>query len=162
FSALANQITTGFLAFGSQVVVDSPPRRTRANAWTLLQQCWDALDHVPSRRRAPAAGGGTALVSMIEHLLIHLRRKSLIVLVSDFRTDEPLFDSRALSMLAARHEVIAVIPEDPGERALPSGPGFLQVRDLESGRRGIISLGTRTRERFAAEATARRAALAAA
>ena len=154
FSALANQITTGFLAFDEEVVVDSPPRRTRSAAWAVLQECWAALDRPPRRRRA-----GTALVPMVEHLLATLRRKSVVVLVSDFMSDERLFESRAVSMLAARHEVIAVIPEDPGERELPPGPGFLRVRDLESGRFTTVSLGARTRQRFAADAAERRAAM---
>jgi uncharacterized protein (DUF58 family) len=149
FSALSNQITTGFLAFADRVVVESPPRRTRAAAWAVLQQCWDASTRA----------GRTALVPMVQHLLASLRRKSIIVLVSDFLTDEDLVDSRALAMLAARHEVIAVIPEDPAERELPAGPGVLQVRDLESGRHAAIGLGARTRRRYAADAAARREAL---
>ena len=149
FSALSTQINTGFLAFSERVVVDSPPRRSRAAAWAVLQQCW----------AASTGSGRTALGPMVDHLLATLRRQSIVVLVSDFLTDEALFDGRALAMLAARYEVIAVIPEDPFERELPAGPGVLQVRDLESGRHGVIGLGKRARERYAADATARREAL---
>src|SRR5262249_25111634 len=132
-----------------RVVVDSPPRRTRAAAWAVLQQCWDAA----------ASGGRTALVPTVEHLLTSLRRKCIVMLVSDFLTEGPLFETRAPSMLAARHELIAVVPEDPAERELPAGPGFLQVRDLESGRHRVIGLGARSRRRYTAEAAARRDAL---
>src|SRR5262249_3130852 len=93
------------------------------------------------------------------HLLASLRRRCIVMLVSDFLTEEPLFESRALSMLAARHEVIAVVPEDPAERELPAGPGFLQVRGLESGRHRVIGLGRRSRRPSTAEAAARRDAL---
>jgi uncharacterized protein (DUF58 family) len=154
FSALSNQITTGFMAFADRVLVESPPRRTRAAAWAVLQQCWNAPGG-----GARGAGSKTALMPMIDHLLRTLRRTSIVVLVSDFLSDEDLFESRALSMLAARHEVIAVIPEDPAERELPAGPGFLRVRDLESGRSTAIGLGARTRRRYAADAAARRDAL---
>ena len=40
FSALSDQINTGFMAFADRVVAFSRPRRTRAAAWEVLQQCW--------------------------------------------------------------------------------------------------------------------------
>jgi len=146
FSALSNQINTGFLAFSDRVLTSSPPRRTRAAAWSVLQQCWTAQ----------SASGRTALVPMLRHLLSTLRRMSIVFLVSDFMTDENVFESRDLSMLAAKHDVIAVVPEDPGERALPAGSGYMQVRDLESGRHATIDLGSRSRRAYAAAADRRR------
>src|SRR3989304_679346 len=38
FSALSDQINTGFLAFADRVVDFSPPRRARAAAWTILSR----------------------------------------------------------------------------------------------------------------------------
>ena len=56
-------------------------------------------------------------------------------------------------MLAARHDVIAVVPEDPAERELPDGPGYIQVRDVESGRQAAVSLSDRVHAGlYAAEA----------
>ena len=152
FSALASQINTGFLAFSDRVVVASPPRRTRAAAWAVLEECW----------AAPRGSGRTALVPMLRQLARTLKRMSIVFLVSDFLTDEDLFGSPELAMLAARHDVIAVVPEDPTESDLPAGPGYLSVRDLESGRRATVSLGARSRARFAAEGARRRQALSAA
>jgi uncharacterized protein (DUF58 family) len=150
FSALSSQINTGFLAFSDRVIVAQPPRRTRAAAWAILQQCWSA----------PAGTGRTALVSMVQQLARTLKRTSIVFLVSDFLTDEDLFGGPDLAMLAARHEVIGVVPEDPAERELPPGPGYLRVRDLESGRQGTVDLGPRTRVRYATDARVRRASLA--
>jgi uncharacterized protein (DUF58 family) len=150
FSALSSQINTGFLAFSDRVIVAHPPRRTRAAAWAILQQCWSA----------PAGTGRTALVSMVQQLARTLKRMSIVFLVSDFLTDENLFGGPDLAMLAARHEVIGVVPEDPAERELPPGPGYLRVRDLESGRQATVDLGARTRMRYATDARVRRASLA--
>jgi hypothetical protein len=80
--------------------------------------------------------------------------------VSDFITDEDLFGSQELAMLAAKHDVIAVVPMDPAEGALPSGGGYMQVRDLESGRQIAVSLSARTRRAYEAETRERRHALA--
>lgn len=149
FSALATQVNTGFAAFADRMLAVSPPRRTRAAAWSILEQCWDAR---PTSAR-------TALVPSLRQLSRTLRRMTMVVLVSDFMTDEDLFGSPELSMLAAAHDVIAVIPEDPLERVLPEGAGVLAVRDLESGRRTTIALGRATRRRYELESQRRREAL---
>ena len=90
FSALASQINTGFLAFSDHVALSRPPRRTRAAAWSMLEQCWSAT----------AGSGRTALVPMVRHLARTLKRMSIVFLVSDFLTDEDLFAGPDLAMLA--------------------------------------------------------------
>jgi uncharacterized protein (DUF58 family) len=151
FSALASQISTGFVAFSDRVAVSTPPRRTRAAAWATLEACW-----------AARGSGRTAILPVLRELTRTLKRMSIVFLVSDFLTDEDLFGGPELAMLAARHDVIAVVPEDPSEASLPQGPGYVSVRDLESGRRATVSLGARSRATFAVEARRRREALAAA
>ena len=66
-----------------------------------------------------------------------LKRMSVVFLVSDFMTDDDVLGSKDLAMLAARHDVIAVVPEDPAETALPAGRGYLRLKDLESGRQVV-------------------------
>jgi uncharacterized protein (DUF58 family) len=149
FSALSDQINTGFMAFADRVVAFSRPRRTRAAAWAVLQQCWSL---------APQPGG-TSMIPAIRHLVATLKKTSVVFLISDFMTDDDLFGSRDLSVLAARHDVIAVIPEDPAEDALPAGGGYVNVRDLESGRRVAVALTERSRRAYADEAKRRRGAL---
>jgi uncharacterized protein (DUF58 family) len=150
FSAVSDQINTGFLAFSDRVLDYSPPRRTRAAAWTVLERCW-ALS---------PQSGRTALLPAIRHMLTALKRMSVVFIVSDFISDEDVFGGTELAMLAARHDVIAVVPLDPTEAALPAGRGYLQVRDLESGRQVAVSLSTRSRRRYADQMQARRDALA--
>jgi len=149
FSAQAHQVATGFLAFADRVIVSQPPRRTRGAAWAMLEACWAARQD----------GGRTALAPVVRHLSHTLKRMTMVFLVSDFQTDEDLFGGPDLAMLAARHDVIAVIPDDPSERALPGGPGYVSVRDLESGRRAAVDLGGRSRRLYEVEARRRRAAL---
>ena len=146
FSAVSDQINTGFLAFAERVLEYTPPRRTRASAWAVLERCW-ALSPRPGR---------TAILPAVRHLLATLKRMSVVFIVSDFMTDEDLFGGRELAMLAARHDVIAVVPQDPSETTLPEGRGYIQVQDLESGRHAAVSLSPRTRRAYAAEMRARR------
>jgi uncharacterized protein (DUF58 family) len=150
FSALSDQINTGFMAFADRVVAFSQPRRTRGAAWAVLEQCWSL---------APQPGA-TAIVPAVRHLVRTLKKTSVVFLVSDFMSDEDLFASRDLAVLAARHDVIAVIPEDLSETTLPAGRGYVHVRDLESGRDVAVALGARSRRAYGAEARRRRESLA--
>jgi uncharacterized protein (DUF58 family) len=149
FSALSDQINTGFLAFGDRVLASSPPRRTRAAAWSVLEQCWATASSSPRTLMLPA----------INQLLKTLKRMSVVFLVSDFMTDDDVLGSQELAILAARHDVIAVVPEDPSELALPRGRGYMRVRDLESGREVAVGLSERARRRYAEEARLRRETL---
>jgi uncharacterized protein (DUF58 family) len=149
FSALSDQVNTGFLAYSDRVLSWTPPRRARAASWQILDACW-ALS--PASRT-------TSLLPAVNHLLTSLKRVSLIVFVSDFQTDEVALEDRRLWELAARHDVVAVVPQDPLEATLPPGSGYLRVRDLESGRRASIGLGRGARTAFEAAARARRDAL---
>jgi uncharacterized protein (DUF58 family) len=150
FSAISDQINTGFLAFADRVLEHSPPRRSRASVWTVLERCW-ALSPRPGR---------TALLPAIRHLLNTLKRMSVVFIVSDFITDEDLFRSSELSMLAAKHDTIAVVPIDPSEDALPEGRGYMQMRDVETGREVAVALSRRTRRAYADEMRTRRETLA--
>jgi uncharacterized protein (DUF58 family) len=150
FSAMSDQINTGFLAFADRVLDYSPPRPTRASAWSVLEKCWGVR----------AGSGRTAILPAVRHLLAVLKRMSVVFMVSDFITDENLFASQELAMLAARHDVIAVVPVDVSEEALPEGRGYVHLRDVESGRRIAVSLSPRTRDVYAAEMRARRGEMA--
>jgi uncharacterized protein (DUF58 family) len=150
FSAVSDQINTGFLAFADRVLEHSPPRRSRASAWAVLERCW-ALSPRPGR---------TALLPAIRHLLSTLKRTSVVFIVSDFITDEDVFRSPELSMLAAKHDTIAVVPIDRSEMALPDGTGYMQMRDVETGREVAVTLSRRTRRAYADEMRARRETLA--
>jgi len=138
FSALSDQINTGFLAFADTVIDFRAPRRARADAWTILERLW-ALAPQPGR---------TMIGPAVRALTARLKRLTVVFLVSDFMTDEDVFGGGDLSVLAARHDVIAVIPEDPAESSLPSGLGYLRLRDLESGRTETVGLGPRARQAY--------------
>ena len=149
FSAIADQINTGFLAFGDRVLMSSPPRRSRAAAWSMLEQCWSLS---PASRK-------TLMIPAVRHLMTTLKKMSVIFIVSDFVTDDPVLDSPDLAQLAAKHDVIAVVPVDRAETDLPSGSGYVHLRDLESGRRVSVGLGRQARAAFATAVRERREAL---
>jgi hypothetical protein len=100
------------------------------------------------------------MIPVVQHLLTTLKRMTVIFFVSDFLTDDNVLESGELAQLAARHDLIAVVPEDPTEAQLAGGSGYVRVRDVESGRRATIGLGRAARARYADAARQRREALA--
>lgn len=139
FSALSDQINTGFLSFSDHVHSYYPPRRNRVQAWRFLEQLW--------AMQAPE--GQTQLLSAVSHLDSHFRQEGVVFLVSDFLTAENIADSRELKILAAKHDIIAVVIEDPAELELPGGNASVQLMDLETGKRRRVGLGRTQRHRYA-------------
>jgi uncharacterized protein (DUF58 family) len=146
FSALADQINTGFLTFTDRVISYHRPRRRRARAWATLEELWH-LDPPATK---------SAVLPVAQYLNGHLRRNSIIVVVSDFLTGEDFGASRELKALAARHDIIAVVVEDPAEAALPPGSSTVRVRDLETRATRTIGLSDSLRRRYAAAVDAQR------
>jgi uncharacterized protein (DUF58 family) len=111
-------------------------------------------------RREPDVepAGPTSLGAALARLGRLARRRSVIVVVSDFRGPR---DWRSpLLQLASRHDVVAVEVRDPREQELPH-VGDLWLVDPETGRQ--LQVDTRSgklRERFSDEAAAERAELA--
>jgi uncharacterized protein (DUF58 family) len=149
FSALSDQVNTGFLAYSDRVHTWAPPRRTRATAWDVLQKAWAVTSGAKQTTMAP----------VIEHLLQSLKRVSMVFFVSDFMLRDDSLASRALTELGARHDLIAVVPEDPLESHLPGGHGYLRLRDLETGKRTTVGLTGRSRTAYEAAARQRRETL---
>jgi uncharacterized protein (DUF58 family) len=150
FSALSDQINTGFAAFADKVLLSTQPKRTRAAAWSVLEQAWDLT---PSSSK-------TLMLPLVRHLATTLKRMSVVFIVSDFVTSDDVLDSAELAHLAHKHDVIAVVPEDRAETELPAGGGYVHMRDLESGRRVTVGLGRQTRAQYADAIRERRASLA--
>ena len=71
FSAISDQINAGFVAFADQVLMSTPPRRTRASAWAVLEEAW-ALKSSSSK---------TLLLPVVRHLTSTLKRMSVIFIV---------------------------------------------------------------------------------
>ena len=150
FSAISDQINAGFVAFADKVLMSTPPRRTRASAWAVLEEAW-ALKSSSSK---------TLLLPVVRHLTSTLKRMSVIFIVSDFALSDPALESPELALLAAKHDVIAVVPEDRAETELPAGSGYVHMRDVESGRRVSVGLGRQARAGYAAAIAGRREELA--
>ncbi len=82
---------------------------------------------------ARTSGVGSSLAGVLEHQLLHLKRRSLVLVVSDFLGVENEDWQRPLAHLARKHDVICVRVTDPFEERLPKS-GLLLFEEIESGR----------------------------
>lgn len=151
FSAQRNGDRVGLVLFAGEVEQFTAPANTRTHGLRLIR---DLYAHAP-RTAGTNLGGALSFVRRV------LRRKALVVLVSDFAAatafDEPL------RLLAARHDVVAAHVFDPKEAAWPREAGLVPLRDAETG--AEVWIDTRdegTRRAYAREVAARRAAVQAA
>ncbi len=149
FSALSDQIHSGVLGFTDTVLEWTAPVSNTPTAWAALTHLWAMKPRGKRTRIRPA----------IQHLLRRLKRTTLVVLVSDFLTDEDFTTSADLAVLASHHDVLAVVIEDPTETTLPGGTGYVHLRDVESDAEITVRLTRETRERYARTTQQRRAEL---
>src|SRR5207253_687442 len=100
------------------------------------------------------AGRGTDIPAALEHLGRVTKRRCVVFLVSDFL--DPTC-KHGLRVAARRHDVIAVVLEDPREGMLPA-VGLVELEEAETGERYVVDTGdVRVREAFARQAATARA-----
>jgi uncharacterized protein (DUF58 family) len=116
----------GAILYDNEIETTIPPRGGRNQVLALTR---DLLRPVRAR------GSLTELGGLLDTALGMIRRRSLIVLVSDF-ISEPGWE-RPLLQLTQRHEVVAIRLVDPNEFALPDA-GVIVVEDAESGEQLVI------------------------
>ena len=79
---------------------------------------------------AVATGTATDLTELLRFALNTIKRRSLVIIVSDF-ISEPGWE-KPLAMLSQRHELVAIQLHDPRESEIPDA-GVVAVEDAETG-----------------------------
>lgn len=134
--------------------ITRPPRSGRTPLMARLHELAAYRAPEAAERGAPPAD----LTAAMESLRRVTRRRSLVVVVSDFL--EPRDWERPFRSLAAFHDVLAVEVVDPRELELPP-VGLLMLVDPETGRRvEVQTKSAKLRARFAAAAADQRSAIA--
>jgi uncharacterized protein (DUF58 family) len=142
----------GALLYGDRVEAVIPPRTGRRHVLHLLERM---SSRPPSRSSRQTDVGG-----FLRTAFTMLQRRSVVFLVSDF-ISAPGW-AEPLSLLARRHDVLAVRLHDPLESELPD-LGLLVVQDAETGEQLFVDTHDRGfRRRFARAAESREAAVRAA
>src|SRR5262245_36231727 len=143
FSAVMNHDRVGAILFSDRIERYIPPARGRDHALRIVR---DLLAIAP-------AGRGTDLKGALRHARGLMRRRGIVVVVSDFQAEGY---EGALGILSRRHDVVALHLQDPHEAAVPNA-GLVALVDPETGERRVVDLGNPAVRRRLAPASRNRA-----
>jgi len=159
FAAIRNNDKVGLILFTDEVEQYVPPRKGRSHVLRVVRE----ILFFAARRR------GTDVVRALEYANRVLKRRAVVFLLSDFllppgrdassRGVLPDGFRRTLEITARRHDLVGVVVADPREAELPD-VGRVLLEDAEGSEQlEVDTSDARVRERFAAGARARRAAV---
>jgi uncharacterized protein (DUF58 family) len=140
FSAVQNQDKVSLLLSTDQLEHYLPARKGGSHALRCLRDIlfW------PVRRP------GTRLEVGMDVALRRIAHRALVVVVSDFIQPVPQWE-RALGLLAAKHDVVALQISDPLEQELPR-LGRVTLRDPETGHECLVNTSNEQVRRWYAQA----------
>lgn len=149
----------GAVLFDTQVEELIPPGHGRNQVLRMLTRLMQAPTDLSDDAGAGRGPGRTTDLSVpLRAALGVIRRRSLIVIISDF-ISEPGWE-RPLALLARRHEVMAIQVVDRREFELPAA-GMIYVEDAETGEQIFVDTDDSAfQQRLRAAAHERQAALA--
>lgn len=127
YACSLNEVSTGALFFGGAAGMDGrAPAKGQGAARALMER----LAANPVRAVGPAIASGSDLGAALTAAASILKRRSLVLVVSDFLTTG---FSLPLALLARRHDVAAIRVHDLLDAAPPALGFSLRVADAESG-----------------------------
>lgn len=130
FSAAADNINAGLLAFTDRVECLFPPKRGAHQAWRIIEALYDLKPR----------GSRTDFAPAIEAVNRALKHVALVFWISDFIGAESFWDSPYLTTLLHRIDFVPVIVEDTWEVELPHVNGYIAVRDPETSQSSVLTL----------------------
>ena len=143
-TALHNNDRVGLVLFADGVREFIPPRQGRHHLMHIIRELLYA-----EPRRSP-----TEIGSVADYLANVTKKRNVVFVVSDFLDMD--FEA-PLRALGHKHDLIALILNDPREAELPS-VGLVALEDAESGRVGYLDTSDpAVRERLSRSARERRA-----
>ena len=128
----------GLLGFSDRVEMYMRPRLGSPQVFYMAKQIFDKLQlerEFPSRRHADFSVA-------IDFMLARLKTGHSVVVLSDmvdFVNDPDAIDFKRLRTLAAKHDMMFLILDDPGEFEVKSRLGYIRISDMETGKQTVIS-----------------------
>jgi uncharacterized protein (DUF58 family) len=125
YAALRSGDRVGLLTFSDRVEHFLPPRKSRGHAWACIRAAFETWP----------ATGQTDLGAAVSYVSKVMRRRAVVVVLSDFVSPRPFADG--LAALQRRHKVHALLVHDPMEHAMPD-VGMVTVYDAETGAMRLV------------------------
>ncbi|MDZ4754559.1 MAG: DUF58 domain-containing protein [Phycisphaerae bacterium] len=141
FSAIRSNDKAGLLCFTDRIEHFVPPRKGPRHVLRIIREI---LSLKPE-------GVGTSISTALDEVQRVQKRRAVVFVISDFLGTDW---HHSLRLTAAKHDVIPICVTDQRELALPR-VGFVELRDLETGRIAVVdTLNAGVRARYEAAAAA--------
>ena len=128
----------GLLGFSDRIELYMKPRLGSPQVFHMAHKIFEKLElerEFPSRRRADFS-------IALDFMMARLKTGHSVVLISDlvdFVNDPDAIDYKRLRTLAAKHDMMLLILDDPEEYEVRSRLGYIRISDMETGRQTVIS-----------------------
>jgi len=122
FSAVSAGDKVGLIRFTDRIEQFVPPHKGTRHVWRVIRDLLEGENQ----------GRGTDIALALTHVRKHLKRRAVVILLSDFLTAQN-FD-REINAVAGRHDLVAAEIVDPLDLALPK-VGLIETEDAETGKR---------------------------
>ncbi len=124
FAAIQNNDKVGLILYSNQIEHYIPPKKGKKHILRIIREM---LNFEPK-------AVGTDLGQALQYLNNIIKKRSICFILSDFITEGY---EKPLSLAARRHDLIAMMVYDPGEKEIPK-VGLVRVQDAETGKTVII------------------------
>jgi len=135
FSAVKNHDRVGLVVFSDQIEKYIPPKKGRTHVLRVIREI---LLFKPKHKRTDINVALKALNDMIT-------KRATVFLFSDFLSPDY---GKLLKVAFKKHDLIAVVVEDPTEKEFPVLGGSIELEDAETGETFTLRAGKGFKERF--------------
>ncbi|MEE2637345.1 MAG: hypothetical protein VYE68_08960 [Acidobacteriota bacterium] len=128
----------GLLGYSDRVELYLRPKLGTSQVFHMAHQIFEKLKlerEFPNRRPAH-------LKVAVDFMLARLKMRHSVILLTDLVdlvNDPDSVDFKQLSTVAAKHDMIMLILDDPNEFRVKSRLGYIRISDMETGKQTVIS-----------------------
>ena len=128
----------GLLGFSDQIEMFVKPKLGTSQVFYIAKQIFDKIEIAREHPQKRAAKFSLPLLFMASRLKM---RHSVIFIsdVVDLVNDDAAIDFKLLRLVAAKHDMMMLILDDPDEFRLRSRLGYIRISDMETGKQTVIS-----------------------
>ena len=128
----------GLLGFSDQIEMFVKPKLGTSQVFHIAKQIFEKMEFAREFPKQRAADFTLPLRFMAARLKM---RHSVIFIsdVVDLVNDNAAIDFKLLRMVAAKHDMMMLILDDPNEFRLRSRLGYIRISDMETGKQTVIS-----------------------
>ena len=145
FSAVKNHDRVGLIVFSDQIEKFIPAKKGRLHVLRVIREI---LSFTPKRK-------ATDINVALKTLNDVVTKRSTVFLFSDLLSENY---EKLLKIAFKKHDLVAIIVEDPTEKDFPNLNGAIELQDAETGEVFTLRSGRGFRERFKKEWGNRKAA----